>query len=55
MYDLMKYVGSGVYEEVDGLIRKVNSDAKHRSKQRHRMSSQGETNRVPAKSGERAY
>ncbi len=37
VYDLMKYVGSGVYEEVDGLIRKVNSDAKRRSKQRHRM------------------
>lgn len=37
VYDLMKYVGSGVYEEVDGLIRKVNSDAKHRSKQRHRI------------------
>jgi ribonucleoside-diphosphate reductase alpha chain len=37
VYDLMKYVGSGVYEEVDGLIRKVNSDMKHRSKQRHRM------------------
>ena len=37
VYDLMKYVGSGVYDEVDGLIRKVNSDAKHRSKQRHRM------------------
>jgi len=37
VYDLMRYVGSGVYEEVDGLIRKVNSDAKHRSKQRHFM------------------
>src|SRR6202022_23286 len=37
VYDLMKYVGSGVYDEVDGLIRKVNSDAKHRSKQRPRM------------------
>ena len=34
VYDLMNYVGSGVYEEVEGLIRKVNSDAK----QRDRMS-----------------
>jgi ribonucleoside-diphosphate reductase alpha chain len=37
VYDLMEYVGSGEYEEVDGLIRKVNCDAKHRSKQRHRI------------------
>src|SRR5262249_11282774 len=37
VYDLMDYVGSGTYEELDGLIRKVNSDKKHRSKQRHRM------------------
>ncbi|MGO4612659.1 class 1b ribonucleoside-diphosphate reductase subunit alpha [Nocardia sp. 2YAB30] len=37
-YDLMEYVGEGVYEEVDGLIRKVNIDAKHRNKQRHRMT-----------------
>ena len=37
VYDLMEYVGSGDYEEVDGLIRKVNCDSKHRSKQRHRM------------------
>ncbi len=34
-YDLMEYVGSGLYEEVDGLIRKVNTDKKHRNKQRH--------------------
>ena len=37
VYDLMEHVGPGIYEEVDGLIRKVNSDAKHRSKQRHCM------------------
>nr|WP_081485398.1 class 1b ribonucleoside-diphosphate reductase subunit alpha [Mycobacterium xenopi] len=37
VYDLMEHVGPGVHEEVDGLIRKVNSDAKHRSKQRHRI------------------
>ena len=34
-YDLMEYVGAGVYEEVDGLICKVNQDKKHRNKQRH--------------------
>ncbi|GAB91117.1 ribonucleoside-diphosphate reductase subunit alpha, partial [Gordonia rhizosphera NBRC 16068] len=34
-YDLMEHVGSGFYEEVDGLIRKVNSDKKRRNKQRH--------------------
>ncbi|HYO01233.1 MAG TPA: class 1b ribonucleoside-diphosphate reductase subunit alpha [Mycobacterium sp.] len=38
VYDLMLHVGPGVHEDVDGLIRKVNSDLKHRSKQRHRMS-----------------
>ncbi|MET0996781.1 MAG: ribonucleotide reductase N-terminal alpha domain-containing protein, partial [Mycobacterium sp.] len=37
IYDLMEHVGPGVHEEVDGLIRKVNSDSKHRSKQRHRI------------------
>ena len=37
VHDLMDYVGSGEYEEVDGLIRKVNADLKHRSKQRHRI------------------
>ena len=37
VYDLMEYVGEGVYEDVDGLIRKVNTDAKHRNKQRHRI------------------
>ncbi len=37
LYDLMEHVGPGVHEEVDGLIRKVNSDAKHRSKQRHHI------------------
>ena len=37
VHDLMDYVGSGEYEEVDGLIRKVNADMKHRSKQRHRI------------------
>lgn len=37
VYDLMDYAGDGIYEEVDGLIRKVNTDAKHRNKQRHRM------------------
>ena len=37
VYDLMEHVGPGVHEEVDGLIRKVNSDSKHRSKQRHRI------------------
>ena len=36
-YDLMDYVGSGEYEEVDGLIRKVNTDRKHRNKQRHHI------------------
>ncbi|MDQ2626516.1 MAG: Hint domain-containing protein, partial [Actinomycetota bacterium] len=35
VFDLMDHVGDGVYEEVDGLIRKVNTDAKHRNKQRH--------------------
>ncbi len=35
IHDLMDYVGSGEYEEVDGLIRKVNTDLKHRNKQRH--------------------
>lgn len=38
VYDLMEYVGEGEYEEVDGLIRKVNCDLKHRNKQRHHMS-----------------
>jgi ribonucleoside-diphosphate reductase alpha chain len=33
VHDLMQYVGSGLYEEVDGLIRKVNADLK----QRHRI------------------
>ena len=37
VYDLMEHVGPGVHEEVDGLIRKVNSDLKHRNKQRHRI------------------
>ena len=37
VHDLMDYVGSGEYEEVDGLIRKVNADLKHRSKRRHRI------------------
>jgi ribonucleoside-diphosphate reductase alpha chain len=37
VYDLMEHVGPGVHEEVDGMIRKVNSDSKHRSKQRHRI------------------
>ena len=37
VHDLMDYVGSGEYEEVDGLIRKVNTDLKHRNKQRHHM------------------
>jgi ribonucleoside-diphosphate reductase alpha chain len=37
VYDLMDHVGSGEYEEVDGLIRKVNTDLKHRNKQRHHM------------------
>jgi ribonucleoside-diphosphate reductase alpha chain len=37
VYDLMEHVGPGVHEEVDGLIRKVNSDLKDRSKQRHRI------------------
>ena len=37
VHDLMDYVGSGEYEEVDGLIRKVNTDLKHRSKQRHHI------------------
>ena len=37
VHDLMDYVGKGEYEEVDGLIRKVNTDLKHRSKQRHHM------------------
>ncbi|NKY35479.1 class 1b ribonucleoside-diphosphate reductase subunit alpha [Nocardia speluncae] len=35
MFDLMDFVGEGVYEEADGQIRKVNADAKHRNKQRH--------------------
>src|SRR5574337_1595110 len=35
VFDLMDHVGDGVYEEVDGLIREVNTDAKHRNKQRH--------------------
>ncbi len=35
--DLMEYVGSGEFEEVDGLIREVNCDKKHRNKQRHQM------------------
>ncbi|MEU7766970.1 class 1b ribonucleoside-diphosphate reductase subunit alpha [Nocardia sp. NPDC049190] len=38
VYDLMEHVGEGVYEDVDGLIRKVNIDAKHRNKQRYRMA-----------------
>ncbi len=38
-YDLMDHVGIGEYEEVDGLIRKVNADRKHRNKQRHHMKS----------------
>ncbi len=37
VHDLMDHVGSGEYEEVDGLIRKVNCDKKHRNKQRHHM------------------
>jgi ribonucleoside-diphosphate reductase alpha chain len=37
VYDLMEHTGPGVHEEVDGLICKVNSDAKHRNKQRHRI------------------
>ena len=37
VYDMMEHVGPGVHEEVDGLILKVNSDAKHRNKQRHRI------------------
>ncbi len=35
-FDLMDHVGEGTYEEVDGLIHKVDVDAKHRNKQRHR-------------------
>ncbi|MBX7430614.1 class 1b ribonucleoside-diphosphate reductase subunit alpha [Mycobacterium sp. Y57] len=38
IHDLMEHVGSGTYEEVDGLIRKVNCDLKHRNKQRHSMT-----------------
>ncbi|NBP86294.1 MAG: ribonucleotide-diphosphate reductase subunit alpha, partial [Mycobacteriaceae bacterium] len=38
IHDLMRHVGDGEYEEVDGLIRKVNTDRKHRNKQRHHMS-----------------
>ena len=34
VYDLMEYAGAGEYEEVDGLICKVNCDRKHRNKQR---------------------
>ncbi|MCZ9328204.1 class 1b ribonucleoside-diphosphate reductase subunit alpha [Nocardia farcinica] len=37
VFDLMNHVGEGIYEEVDGLIRKVNTDARHRNKQRHRQ------------------
>ena len=37
VHDLMDHVGAGEYEEVDGLVRKVNADLKHRSKQRHHM------------------
>jgi ribonucleoside-diphosphate reductase alpha chain len=37
VHDLMDHVGTGEYEEVDGLIRKVNTDLKHRNKQRHHM------------------
>nr|WP_267465404.1 class 1b ribonucleoside-diphosphate reductase subunit alpha [Nocardia abscessus] len=35
VFDLMDHTGEGAYEEVDGLIQKVNTDAKHRNKQRH--------------------
>ncbi len=38
VFDLMDVVGAGRYEEVDGLIRKVNVDAKHRNKQRHNQN-----------------
>ncbi|MCG5434344.1 class 1b ribonucleoside-diphosphate reductase subunit alpha [Mycobacterium sp. MYCO198283] len=37
VFDLMEHVGSGDYEEADGLIRKVNADNKHRSKRRYRL------------------
>ena len=37
VYDLMDFVGFGTYEEVDGLVCKVNTDLKHRNKQRHHM------------------
>ncbi len=37
VFDLMDHVGPGAHEEVDGLIRKVNSDKTHRSKQRDRI------------------
>jgi ribonucleoside-diphosphate reductase alpha chain len=35
VFDLMDYVGEGVYEEIDGSIRKVNVDAEHQNKPRH--------------------
>jgi ribonucleoside-diphosphate reductase alpha chain len=35
VYDMMDYVGEGEYEEVDGLVHKVNIDKKHRNKQRY--------------------
>ncbi|MBD8505997.1 class 1b ribonucleoside-diphosphate reductase subunit alpha [Hoyosella sp. G463] len=37
VHDLMEHTGEGTYEEVDGLIQKVNTDAKHRNTQRHHM------------------
>ena len=37
VHDLMEHVGTGEYEEVDGLFCKVNTDLKHRNKQRHHM------------------
>nr|WP_216897660.1 class 1b ribonucleoside-diphosphate reductase subunit alpha [Nocardia alni] len=35
VFDMMEFVGEGVFEESDGLVRKVNTDAKHRNKQRY--------------------
>lgn len=38
VFDLMEYTGKGLYEESDGMVRKVNTDAKHRNKQRYHQS-----------------
>jgi ribonucleoside-diphosphate reductase alpha chain len=35
VFDMMDFTGKGVFEESDGLVRKVNTDAKHRNKQRY--------------------